>query len=424
MFRLLSDGSVDLFGQGTRFSVRNDGLYLNDRKLKHLSDLIISEGDGIEVTMPERKDGKVEYKIGNKGVIALQSGDNIKIEPVTDKKGTFKISSTGGGTGTLKNIAIDSPDNSVNVERGGTDTEPEFHLKVAHPEIGNGTITIKRNGNVIGSFSMNQNEDGTINIEVPNVEYPVTSVDKKSGTFGLDVKPTTGDVRIENTGITGAHIQQSGAARYAQITGGTDTTHNDVSVKAKDVTITLPVPLDIDATTFKNVLANAIHVTLTQTGSAETLDLVEKISLALNLDAANHSIKINGNEVAKFFGTGEVDIPSGGAQLDHSFSWEGKKKADIAASADIAVDSKTIQGSEGITVSEANRVITIRGSGAQISGYITPEGTYDYEVTGLEWDSTNHRIVIHKVKKTYKNGLLDTREAIADEYIQFVEETV
>lgn len=424
LFRLLSDGSVDLFGQGTRFSVRNDGLYLNDRKLKHLADLIISEGDGIEVTMPERKDGKVEYKIGNKGVIALQSGDNIKIEPVTDKKGTFKISSTGGGTGTLKNIAIDSPDNSVNVERGGTDTEPEFHLKVAHPEIGNGTITIKRNGKVIGSFSMNQNEDGTINIEVPDVNYPVKSVDKKTDTFGLDVKPTTGDVKIENTGITGAHIQQSGAARHAQITGGTDTTHNDVSVKTKDVTITLPVPLDIDATTFKNVLANAIHVTLTQTGSAETLDLVEKISLALNLDAANHSIKINGNEVAKFFGTGEVDIPSGGAQLDHSFSWEGKKKADIAASEDIAVDSKTIQGSEGITVSEANRIITIKGSGAQISGYITPEGTYDYEVTGLEWDSTNHRIVIHKVKKTYKNGLLDTREAIADEYIQFVEETV
>ena len=115
---------------------------------------------------------------------------------------------------------------------------------------------------------------------------------------------------------------------------------------------------------------------------------------------------------------------TGGATLNHSFSWEGEKKADIAASADIAVDSKTIQGSEGITVSEANRIITISGSGSQVAGYTTPSGTYDYEVTGLEWNTTNHRILIHKVKKTYKNGLLKTRESVTDEYIQFVEETV
>lgn len=494
MIEIQRDGMVNAYGQGRKFTIRKEGLYLDDKPLKFLDDLVLKDGNGIEIEKIILKDGKIQYVIGNKGVIALEEGDNITIEPVDKNPGVFRISSSGG----VKSITIDSPDNSVNVERGGTDTEPEFHLKVAHPEIGNGKITIKRNGDVIGSFSMNQNEDGTINIEVPNVEYPVTLVDKKSGTFGLDVKPTTGDVKIENTGITGAHIQQSGAARYAQITGGTDTTHNDVSVKTKDVTITLPVPLDIDATTFENVLKNAIHVTLTKAGSAETLDLVEKISLALNLDAANHTIKINEAEIAKFFGTEDVDItiPSvtipdividtsavtsgkavgglsvdslnkhkiiaspiniptelknphaltikksgsadvvydgstaktitledGGAKLDHSFSWEGEKKADIAASADIAVDSKTIKGSGGITVSEKDRVITISGSGSQVDGYTTPSGTYDYEVTGLEWDSTNHRIVIHKVKKTYNNGLLDTREAITDEYIQFVEET-
>ena len=109
---------------------------------------------------------------------------------------------------------------------------------------------------------------------------------------------------------------------------------------------------------------------------------------------------------------------------DKNFSWEGEVVAKVAATAAISIDSKSIVGSDGITVTEVNRIITIKGSGAQISGYTTPAGTYDYEVTGLEWDSTNHRIVIHKVKKTYKNGLLDTREAIADEYIQFVEETV
>ena len=109
---------------------------------------------------------------------------------------------------------------------------------------------------------------------------------------------------------------------------------------------------------------------------------------------------------------------------DKDFSWEGEVVAKVAATAAISIDSKSIVGSDGITVTEANRIITIKGGGAQVSGYITPKGTYDYEVTGLEWDSTNHRIVIHKVKKTYKNGLLKTRESVTDEYIQFVEETV
>ena len=488
MIEIQRDGMVNAYGQGRKFTVRKEGLYLDDKPLK-FDDILLKDGNGIEIDKTILEDGKIQYVIGNKGVIALEEGDNITIEPVDKNPGVFRVSSSGG----VKSITIDSPDKSVLVEKDGTDEDQQFHLRVVHPQIGNGTITIRRNGVDIGSFSMNQNEDGAINIDVP-----VTSVDKKSGTFGLDVKPTTGDVKIENTGITGAHIQQSGAARYAQITGGTDTTHNDISVKTKDVTITLPVPLDIDATTFENVLKNAIHVTLTHTGSVETLDRVEKISLALNLDAANHTIKINESEIAKFFGTEDVDItiPSvtipdividtsavtsgkavgglrvdslnkhkiiaspiniptelknpyaltikksgsadvvydgsaaktitledGGAKLDHSFSWEGVKKADIASSANIAVDSKKIQGSGGITVTEENRVITIKGNG-EISGYTTPSGTYDYEVTGLEWNTTNHRILIHKVKKTYENGLLKTRESVTDEYIQFVEETV
>lgn len=490
MIELEKSGIINCYGQGRKFTIREDGLYLDDKPLKFLDDLVLKNGNGIEIEKAILEDGKIQYVIGNKGVIALEEGDNITIEPVDENPGVFRVSSSGG----VKSITIDSPDKSVSVEKDGTDEDQQFHLQV-----GNGTITIRRNGVDVGSFSMNQSDNGEINIEVPNVEYPVISVDKKSGTFGLDVKPTTGDVKIENTGITGVHIQQSGAARYAQITGGTDTTHNDVSVKTKDVTITLPVPLDIDATTFENVLKNAIHVTLTHAGSVETLDRVEKISLALNLDAANHTIKINEEEIAKFFGTEDVgitipsvtipdividtsavtsgkavgglsvdslnkhkiiaspiDIPTelknphaltikksgkadvvydgsaaktitledGGAKLDHSFSWEGEKKADIAASEDIAVNSKTIQGSGGITVSEKNRVITIDGSGSQVAGYTTPAGTYDYEVTGLEWDSTNHRIVIHKVKKKYENGLLKMRESIADEYIKFVEETV
>lgn len=208
MIEIQRDGMVNAYGQGRKFTVRKEGLYLDDKPLK-FDDIVLKDGNGIEIDKTILEDGKIQYVIGNKGVIALEEGDNITIEPVDKNPGVFRVSSSDGGV-----------------------------------------------------------------------------------------------------------------------------------------------------------------------------------------------------------------------KLDHSFSWEGVKKADIAASADIAVDSKTIQGSSGITVTEQNRVIIISGSGSQVSGYTTPSGTYDYEVTGLEWNTTKHRILIHKVKKTYENGLLKTRESVTDEYIQFVEETV
>ena len=589
MIEIQRDGMVNAYGQGRKFTVRKEGLYLDDKPLKFLDDLILKEGEGIEIEKTVLKDGKIQFAIGNKGVITLENGDNITIEPVEGKPGTFRISSSGG-SGTLKSITIDSPDRSVDVEKDGTEEDPQFHLKVTHPTVGNGAITIKRNGVAIGSFTMNQSDDGFINIEVP-----VLSVDKKTNTFGLDVNPTTGDVKIENTGLTGLHVQQSGQNKYAQITGGTDAKHGDVDVKTKDVTLTLPIPQSIVATnTEEENKVDAIVVDINSKGNVEDLDAEEEVKLFLDKSKANTSIKTHdGSELGKVFGDGNditlpqaetlqgsdyIDIPTtgtdagkvkakvptdgskglvttdttqtiagvktfektilaksggiqietktghnfalrptgatntglsllldnsvsgtnvilqaddsgqltigssdkdvvlrrtttddeettskkipslglvndkflrianlvqgenititpdatnpkkltiaatGGATLDHSFSWEGEKKADIAASANIAVDSKKIQGSGGIDVTEENRVITIKGNG-EISGYITPEGTYDYEVTGLEWDSTNHRILIHKVKKTYENGLLKTRESVTDEYIQFVEET-
>ena len=209
MIEIQRDGMVNAYGQGRKFTVRKEGLYLDDRPLKFLDDIVLKDGNGIEIEKTILEDGKIQYIIGNKGVIALEEGDNITIEPVDENPGVFRVSSSGGGV-----------------------------------------------------------------------------------------------------------------------------------------------------------------------------------------------------------------------KLDHSFSWEGVKKADIASSADIAVDSKTIQGIGGIDVTEKDRVITISGSGSQVSGYTTPSGTYDYEVTGLEWNTTKHRILIHKVKKTYENGLLKTRESVTDEYIQFVEETV
>lgn len=178
MIEIQRDGTVNAYGQGRKFTVRKEGLYLDDKPLKFLDDLILKEGEGIEIEKTILDDGKIQFSIGNKGVIALENGDNITINPVKGKPGTFKISSNGG-SGTLKSITIDSPDGSVDVKEGGTDSDPEFHLKVIKQKVGNGIITISRNGVIIGSFSVNQSDNQEISFS--GLDYAVTSLNDKNG---------------------------------------------------------------------------------------------------------------------------------------------------------------------------------------------------------------------------------------------------
>ena len=178
MIEIRRDGMVNAYGQGRKFTVRKEGLYLDDKPLKFLDDLILKEGEGIEIEKTVLDDGKIQFAIGNKGVIALENGDNITINPVEGKPGTFKISSNGG-SGTLKSITIDSPDGSVDVKEGGTDSDPEFHLKVIKQKVGNGVITISRNGVIIGSFSVNQSDNQEISFS--GLDSAVTSLNDKNG---------------------------------------------------------------------------------------------------------------------------------------------------------------------------------------------------------------------------------------------------
>ena len=196
MIEIRRDGMVNAYGQGRKFTVRKEGLYLDDKPLKFLDDLILKEGEGIEIEKTVLDSGKIQYVIGNKGVIALENGDNITIEPVKGKPGTFKISSNGG-SGTLKSITIDSPDGSVDVKEGGTDSDPEFHLKVIKQKVGNGVITISRNGVIIGSFSVNQSDNQEISFS--GLDSAVTSLNDKNGDmFVIGGKK----IKVETTGKT------------------------------------------------------------------------------------------------------------------------------------------------------------------------------------------------------------------------------
>ena len=196
MIEIQRDGMVNAYGQGRKFTIREEGLYLDDKPLKFLDDLILKGGEGIEIEKTILDDGKIQFTIGNKGVIALENGDNITINPGEGKPGTFKISSNGG-SGTLKSITIDSPDGSVDVKEDGTDSDPEFHLSVIKQKVGNGVITISRNGVIIGSFSVNQSDNQEISFS--GLDSAVTSLNDKNGDmFVIGGKK----IKVETTGKT------------------------------------------------------------------------------------------------------------------------------------------------------------------------------------------------------------------------------
>ena len=300
----------------------------------------------------------------------------------------FEVGGGGGGGAKLK---LKYGDNAPVVYDG--EEEKEFFVPTPPESIvpGDGKLMVRFGTDVATEkFSANQQSDSTLQLA------KVADTGNYNDLNDKPTIPTIPAIEIDTTAIT------SGKA-----VGG----------------------LSVDETDNHKIIASAIDIPAEQIQSdwnatSGKAQILNKPTALKNPNAL--TIKKSGSADVVYDGSAAktITLEDGGAKLDHSFSWEGEKKADIAASTDIAVDSKTIQGRGGITVSEKNRVITIDGRGSQVAGYTTPAITYDYEVTGQEWDSTNHRIVIHKVKKKYENGLLKTREAIADEYIQFVEETV
>lgn len=191
-FMLLASGACDIFGQGTKFSIRADGLYLNDRMfidthgnlikaVRNVTgqtddsvpidgdiDIVGAEKSGIEVKtevpvdsngepqkprvvidlkgrgdkdlktnnmefydnngnaigtihfysdaelklaagaginmVKDAESGKVLIK--NIGVLGLQQGSNITITETSQGSGIFKISSSGGGGGSVPNLDV------------------------------------------------------------------------------------------------------------------------------------------------------------------------------------------------------------------------------------------------------------------------------------------------------------------------------
>ena len=403
MIEIRRDGMVNAYGGGTKFSIGKEGLYLNDK-------LTFTHGNGLNTIIGNTKDSVPIA--GDVEIVGVDENVEVKTEVVKDssesgtKKSRMTIKIVGGGGTTVENATATAEtlnagsDATASVEWDGVSKTLNFSFGIPRGPKGdkgedgkNGKDGKDGTDGTNGADGIGIGEIVLKSTDGKKKTYSVMSDEatpRELGTFEVNDGTGIGEVRLKSTsGRSKTYSIMSDDVPAVEL--GTFTVLDGVDGSpGQDGDTILSISSGTPTVSGENTIT-PITVTMSKSGQK------------------NFTVKAK---------NGSAGTP------DKDFSWEGEVVAKVAATAAISIDSKSIVGSDGITVTEANRIITIKGSGTQISGYITPEGTYDYEVTGLEWNSTNHRIVIHKVKKTYKNGLLDTREAIADEYIQFVEETV
>ena len=403
MIEIRRDGMVNAYGGGTKFSIGKEGLYLNDK-------LTFTHGNGLNTIIGNTKDSVPIA--GDVEIVGVDENVEVKTEVIKDssesgtKKSRMTIKIVGGGGTTVENATATAEtlnagsDATASVEWDGVSKTLNFSFGIPRGPKGdkgedgkNGKDGKDGTDGTNGADGIGIGEIVLKSTDGKKKTYSVMSDEatpRELGTFEVNDGTGIGEVRLKSTsGRSKTYSIMSDDVPAVELGTFTVLDGADGSPGQDGDTI-LSISSGTPTVSGENTIT-PITVTMSKSGQKN-----------FNVTAKN----------------GSAGTP------DKNFSWEGEVVAKVAATDVISIDSKSIVGSDGITVTEANRIITIKGSGAQISGYITPEGTYDYEVTGLEWDSTNHRIVINKVKKTYKNGLLDTREAIADEYIQFVEETV
>ena len=113
----------------------------------------------------------------------------------------------------------------------------------------------------------------------------------------------------------------------------------------------------------------------------------------------------NGTDLTfKIFANGNITIAPGGASLDKEFQLSGTKVADIAASANINVTQKTIQGASPVVVSESGNVITI--ALASGSGYSPPSGYTGTRTVLADSDYSFPNLLRRYVTETWTDGVL------------------
>jgi hypothetical protein len=94
----------------------------------------------------------------------------------------------GGGTPKDGTLTIQKNGDTVGTFSANQATDETIDIEV--PDVNNGTLTIQKNGDTVGTFSANQATDETINIEVPDVN---------NGTLTIQQNGTTVDTFTANS---------------------------------------------------------------------------------------------------------------------------------------------------------------------------------------------------------------------------------
>lgn len=174
---------------------------------------------GVTSSIQEQLDGKAlkEHKHGDAditdvaaskitGIIDLQNlpaGALERLVPVTNdaarfalttddiqKGDTVKVEETGKMYFVIDDSKLNSED-GYSVYTAGTATSVPWSGVTDKPTIGDGRITVKQNGEEVGSFTVNQEGAAEINLADTKYTLPVATVDALGG-----VKSATGDNKV------------------------------------------------------------------------------------------------------------------------------------------------------------------------------------------------------------------------------------
>jgi len=134
----------------------------------------------------------------------------------TPKDGTLTIQKNGDTVGTFS--ANQATDETINIEV---------------PDVNNGTLTIQKNGDTVGTFSANQATDETINIEVPDVNNGTltiqqngTTVDSFSANSNSDKTVNIQCVDLTNNQTVGGNKEFTGTTTAHDLVPSATDTYN------------------------------------------------------------------------------------------------------------------------------------------------------------------------------------------------------
>lgn len=307
--------------------------------------------------------------------VEISSGDiDIQSTP-SDEKNTFELA-----------LTVTSNDKSIQV------TQTKGNVDLSTTPAHNGALQIIYADEKLGVFTANQKDDTTITIPTP--VYPVTSVavmtdEKDNPTEGIEVNPTAGDVKIENTGVTGLTIQQANARIYSITSSNKSEGQNAANEKhTKNIILTVPTLIDIEQnlTDSKKKIDAIVVEDATTIGKASELSNVQPKLLKLDATKANATLTINNKQQTKFFGTEDVEIEIGTGTITLQQNNETVGSFALNQTTDTTITIPTITGEKGESAGFGTPTATIGSSSGTPSISVSASGPDTAKIFSFSFD--------------------------------------